>query len=152
MVEMGQFWCFNRPNYSLSLPSLVLKIRVSVVRTIVDRRICELRLIPPETLPDLGVFIVAEVGDTPKHLDLLIYQGSITRCSFSLFRLPEKYLVVQKKAFAAFVKTREDGVSFEQLLDGLERYKRTKPDKQSWRHPFSALMSQRDSPARISPF
>ena len=87
-----------------------------------------------------------------KHLDLLIYQGSMTRCSFSLFRLPEKYLVVQKKAFAAFVKTREDGVSLELRLEGLERYKRTKPDKQSWCHPISALMSQRDSPARISPF
>lgn len=38
------------------------------IRTIVERRICELRLIPPETLPDLGVFIVAEVGDTPNQL------------------------------------------------------------------------------------
>ena len=39
------------------------------IRTIVDRRICELRLIPPETLPDLGVFIVAEVGDTINQLE-----------------------------------------------------------------------------------
>ena len=40
------------------------------IRTIVDRRISELRLIPPEILPDLGVFIVAEEGDTVNQLQL----------------------------------------------------------------------------------
>lgn len=39
------------------------------IKTIVDQRICELRLIPPETLQDLGVFIVAEVGDTVNQLE-----------------------------------------------------------------------------------
>lgn len=54
---------------------------------------------------------------------------------------PEK--VARQKALAAFVQAREDGVSLEQLLSGVERYKRTKPEKQSYCHPATWLDDKR---------
>lgn len=62
---------------------------------------------------------------------------------FDRFRdaYPEK--VAHQKALAAFVQVREAGVSLEQLLNGVERYKRTKPDKQSFCHPATWLNGKR---------
>ena len=54
---------------------------------------------------------------------------------------PDK--VARQKALAAFEQAREDGVSLDQLLAGVKRYVRTKPDKQSYCHPATWLNDKR---------